>query len=124
MLMNCQWQSLLCRVEAGSLNMFGEAEEKEQQSPQYTIQLRGCEVRAGPDTDRSYRIALSLLGDQVAMLEVRGRGKNTHTLKYRKKVIINVMFNNSCTVLTCFSATPDILTRDFFSPPVISAKKC
>ncbi|XP_060926947.1 actin filament-associated protein 1-like 2, partial [Limanda limanda] len=28
-LMNCQWQSLLCRVEDGVLNMFGEEEEKE-----------------------------------------------------------------------------------------------
>ncbi|XP_040010127.1 actin filament-associated protein 1-like 2 [Xiphias gladius] len=80
-LMNCQWQSLLCQVEAGLLNMFGgEEEEKEERdeegglkrerSPQYTVQLRGCEVRAGPDTDHSYRISLSALGDQVAVLEV------------------------------------------------------
>lgn len=72
--MNCQWQSLLCRVEASLLNMFGEEEEeaevKRERSPQYTIQLRGCEVRAGPDTDHSYRITLSMLGDQVAVLEV------------------------------------------------------
>ncbi|XP_029016976.1 actin filament-associated protein 1-like 2 isoform X2 [Betta splendens] len=74
-LMNCQWQSLACRVEAGVLNMFAEGEEEEeeqrQQSPQYTVQLRGCEVRAGPDTERSHRITLSMLGDQVAVLEVR-----------------------------------------------------
>ncbi|KAM9858514.1 actin filament-associated protein 1-like 2 [Aulostomus maculatus] len=74
-LMNCQWQSLLCQVEAGLLNMFGEEEEEEgetkrQRSPQYTVQLKGCEVKAGPDTEHSYRITLSMLGDQVAMLEV------------------------------------------------------
>ncbi|XP_072243265.1 actin filament-associated protein 1-like 2 [Leuresthes tenuis] len=68
-LMSCQWQSLLCRVDGEILNMFGEEEDKEQQ-PQYTVQLRGCEVRAGPDTDHSYRITLSMLGDQVAVLEV------------------------------------------------------
>lgn len=74
MLMNCQWQSLLCQVEAGLLNMFGEEElEKEpsrERSPQYTVQLRGCDVRGGPDTERSFRITLSMLGDQVAVLEV------------------------------------------------------
>ncbi|XP_028270458.1 actin filament-associated protein 1-like 2 [Parambassis ranga] len=73
-LMNCQWQNLRCQVEAGLLNMFGEEEEEEgtkERSPQYTIQLRGCEVRAGPDTDRSYRITLNMCDDQVAMLEVR-----------------------------------------------------
>lgn len=77
--MNCQWQSLLCQVEAGLLNMFGEEEEEEEEvkrerSPQYTVQLRGCEVRDGPDTDHSYRITLSMLGDQVAVLEVSWRG--------------------------------------------------
>lgn len=70
--MNCQWQSLLCEVEPGLLNMFGE-EEEEERSPQYTVQLRGCEVRDGPDTDHSYRITLSMFGDQVAVLEVRWR---------------------------------------------------
>lgn len=70
-LMNCQWQSLLCQVEDGVLNMFGEEmEEEAQRSPQYTVQLRGSEVRDGPDTDRSYRITLSTLGDQAAVLEV------------------------------------------------------
>lgn len=68
--MNCQWQSLLCRVEAGVLNMVAQGEDEEERSPQYTVQLRGCEVRAGPDTERSYRITLSMLGDQVAVLEV------------------------------------------------------
>lgn len=72
-LMNCQWQSLACRVEAGVLNMFAEEEEgaKRERSPQYTVQLRGCEVRAGPDTERSHRITLSVLGDPLAVLEVR-----------------------------------------------------
>uniref|UniRef100_A0A3Q0R8X0 Si:dkey-220o5.5 n=1 Tax=Amphilophus citrinellus TaxID=61819 RepID=A0A3Q0R8X0_AMPCI len=69
-LMNCQWQSLLCQVEAGVLNMFGEEEElKKERSPQYTVQLRGCEVKPGPDTSYSYRITLSMLDDQVAVLE-------------------------------------------------------
>uniref|UniRef100_A0A3P9PV65 Si:dkey-220o5.5 n=1 Tax=Poecilia reticulata TaxID=8081 RepID=A0A3P9PV65_POERE len=71
-LMNCQWQSLLCQVEDGVLNMFGEEMEKDEEeevkrSPQYTVQLRGCEVRDDPD--RCYRITLSMLGDQVAVLE-------------------------------------------------------
>lgn len=71
--MNCQWQSLQCQVEDGVLNMFGEEMEKDEEeevkrSPQYTVQLRGCEVRDDPD--RSYRITLSMLGDQVAVLEV------------------------------------------------------
>ncbi|KAK2838208.1 hypothetical protein Q5P01_015420 [Channa striata] len=79
-LMNCQWQSLVCRVEAGVLNMFAEDEQREEEEeggevrkkrcPQYTVQLRGCEVRAGPDTERSFRITLSTLGDQLAVLEV------------------------------------------------------
>ncbi|XP_069581658.1 actin filament-associated protein 1-like 2 [Brachyistius frenatus] len=88
-LMNCQWQSLLCRVEAGLLNMFAEEEEeqeeqeevKKERSPQYTVQLRGCEVRAGPDTDRSYRITLSMLGDQVAVLEVGSDEEKQRWLK-------------------------------------------
>ncbi|KAM9360732.1 actin filament-associated protein 1-like 2 [Symphorus nematophorus] len=84
-LMNCQWQSLLCQVEAGLLNMFGEEEEEEEvkkeRSPQYTVQLRGCEVRAGPDTDHSYRITLSMLGDQVAVLEVSTSDEKERWLK-------------------------------------------
>ncbi|RVE67801.1 hypothetical protein OJAV_G00085390 [Oryzias javanicus] len=73
-LMNCQWQNLRCRVQDGVLNMFGEEDLGDQEevtgSPQYTVQLRGCEVRGGPDTDRAFRITLSMLGDQVAVLEV------------------------------------------------------
>lgn len=88
--MNCQWQSLLCRVEAGLLNMFGEEEEEEEQggevkrerSPQYTVQLRGCEVRAGPDTDRSYRITLTMLDDQVAVLEVSGKKRKNNPFSF------------------------------------------
>lgn len=70
-MMNCQWQSLLCQVDGGLLNMFGEEEEasEAERSPQYTIPLRGCEIRDGPDTEHSYRITLSSR-DQVAMLEV------------------------------------------------------
>ncbi|XP_010789120.1 actin filament-associated protein 1, partial [Notothenia coriiceps] len=86
-LMNCQWQSLRCRVEADLLIMFGEEEEEEEEreevkrSPQYTVQLRGCEVRAGPDTDHSYRITLSMLCDQVAVLEVSSSGEKERWLK-------------------------------------------
>ncbi|XP_005460123.1 actin filament-associated protein 1-like 2 [Oreochromis niloticus] len=80
-LMNCQWQSLLCRVEAGVLNMFGEEEEAEQgeRSPQYTVQLRGCEVK--PDTKHCYRITLSMLDDQVAVLEVSSSEEKRRWLK-------------------------------------------
>lgn len=69
--MNCQWQSLLCQVDGGLLNMFGEEEEvsEAERSPQCTIPLQGCEVRDGPDTEHSYRITLSSR-DQAAMLEV------------------------------------------------------
>ncbi|PWA24212.1 hypothetical protein CCH79_00016199 [Gambusia affinis] len=79
-LMNCQWQSLQCQVEDGVLNMFGEEMEKDEEeevkrSPQYTVQLRGCEVRDDPD--RSYRITLSMLGDQVAVLEVSWQTRAT-----------------------------------------------
>ncbi|KAM3610716.1 uncharacterized protein V6R79_007952 [Siganus canaliculatus] len=84
-LMNCQWQSLHCQVEAGQLNMFAQGEEEEeeegQRSPQYTVQLRGCEVRAGPDTDHSHRITLSMLGDQVAVLEVSSREEREQWMK-------------------------------------------
>ncbi|XP_056274903.1 actin filament-associated protein 1-like 2 isoform X2 [Pseudoliparis swirei] len=84
-LMNCQWQSLLCRVEAGLLNMFGEEEEEQEEqvevkrSPQYTVQLRGCEVTADPAP--SLRITLSMLGDQVAVLEVSSPGEKQRWLK-------------------------------------------
>lgn len=77
-LMNFQWQSLLCHVEAGLLKMFGEEENEEEQAeagerpPQYTVQLRGADIIPGPDTDHSYRISLSLHGLQMAVLEVLG----------------------------------------------------
>ncbi|XP_077942558.1 actin filament-associated protein 1-like 2 isoform X2 [Gasterosteus aculeatus] len=86
-LMNCQWQSLLCRVEAGLLNMFGEEEEEEEveeveeRAPQYTVRLRGCDVTDGPDTARSHRITLSMLGDQLAVLEVSSSGEKQRWLK-------------------------------------------
>ncbi|XP_077416740.1 actin filament-associated protein 1-like 2 isoform X2 [Vanacampus margaritifer] len=75
-LMNCQWQSLLCQVEAGILNMFAEEADENAtrrtraRSPQYTVQLRGCEVKAVPDGERPHRISLSVLGEQLAVLEV------------------------------------------------------
>ncbi|XP_054895258.1 actin filament-associated protein 1-like 2 [Poeciliopsis prolifica] len=83
-LMNCQWQSLQCQVEDGVLNMFGEEMEKDEEeevkrSPQYTVQLRECEVRDDPD--RSYRITLSMLGDQVAVLEVSSLEEKEKWLK-------------------------------------------
>ncbi|XP_034025513.1 actin filament-associated protein 1-like 2 [Thalassophryne amazonica] len=75
-LMNCQWQNLLCQVEDDLLKMFGDDRKEEESdkvkkdhSPQYSVPLRGCEVQAGPDTDSSFRITLSLLGDPVAVLE-------------------------------------------------------
>ncbi|XP_013878230.1 actin filament-associated protein 1-like 2 isoform X2 [Austrofundulus limnaeus] len=86
-LMNCQWQSLWCQVEHGVLNMFGDEEEEEEEeeevkrSPQYTVQLRGCEVRGGPDTERSYRVTLSMLSDQVAVLEVSSSEEKQRWLK-------------------------------------------
>ncbi|XP_041957883.1 actin filament-associated protein 1-like 2 isoform X1 [Alosa sapidissima] len=76
-LMNCQWQSLWCRVEGGVLKMFREEEEASggdcsgdgDGSPQYSVQLRGAQVQPGPDTASSYRISLLQHGDQVAVLE-------------------------------------------------------
>ncbi|XP_057687035.1 actin filament-associated protein 1-like 2 [Corythoichthys intestinalis] len=75
-LMNCQWQSLLCQVEAGILNMFAAEEEEEAsqrwhaRSPQYKLQLRGCRVKAAPDGQGPHRITLSVPGEQLAVLEV------------------------------------------------------
>ncbi|XP_030643496.1 actin filament-associated protein 1-like 2 [Chanos chanos] len=66
-LMNYQWQSLWCRVDEGVLKMF--RDEGTEETPQYTVQLRGCEVRPGPDTAHAYRITVSQHGDQVAVLE-------------------------------------------------------
>ncbi len=68
--MNCQWQSLWCRVEDGVLKMY--RDEASDETPQYTVQLRGSEVRPGPDTAHAYRITITQQGDQVAVLEVRG----------------------------------------------------
>ncbi|XP_063051412.1 actin filament-associated protein 1-like 2 isoform X2 [Engraulis encrasicolus] len=78
-LMNCQWQSLWCRVEDGVLKMFREEEAGSgggrggdgdgDGSPQYSVQLRGAQVQPGPDTASSYRISLLQHGDQVAVLE-------------------------------------------------------
>ncbi|KAM4576370.1 actin filament-associated protein 1-like 2 isoform 3-T3 [Odontesthes bonariensis] len=83
-LMNCQWQSLLCQVDGEILNMFGEEEEVER-SPQYTVQLRGCEVTAcevtASDSGRSYRITLSMLGDRVAVLEASSAEERQRWLK-------------------------------------------
>ncbi|XP_078809567.1 actin filament-associated protein 1-like 2 isoform X3 [Oryzias latipes] len=84
-LMNCQWQNLRCQVEGGFLYMFGEEEQKEEERgksercPQYTVQLRGCEVRAGPD--HAFRVTLSMLGDQVAVLEVSSAEEKQRWLK-------------------------------------------
>ncbi|XP_029915366.1 actin filament-associated protein 1-like 1 isoform X2 [Myripristis murdjan] len=94
-LMNCQWQSLQCQVEAGLLKMFGvEEEEREEEgegeeggegrkerAPQYTVQLRGCEVKAGPDAEHSYRIAVSQHGDAVAVLEASCPGDRERWLR-------------------------------------------
>ncbi|XP_051963939.1 actin filament-associated protein 1-like 2 isoform X1 [Xyrauchen texanus] len=66
-LMNCQWQSLWCRVDEGILKMC--RDEASEETPQYTVQLRGSEVRPGPDTAHAYRITIMQHGDQVAVLE-------------------------------------------------------
>ncbi|KTF82848.1 hypothetical protein cypCar_00014940 [Cyprinus carpio] len=66
-LMNCQWQSLWCRVEDGVLKMY--RDEASEETPQYTVQLRGSEVRPGPDTAHAYRITITQHGDQMAVLE-------------------------------------------------------
>ncbi|XP_039521417.1 actin filament-associated protein 1-like 2 isoform X2 [Pimephales promelas] len=66
-LMNCQWQSLWCRVEDGVLKMYRDEESEE--TPQYTVQLKGSEVRPGPDTAHAYRITITQHGDQMAVLE-------------------------------------------------------
>ncbi|KAJ8401012.1 hypothetical protein AAFF_G00389690 [Aldrovandia affinis] len=75
-LMNCQWQSLWCQVEDGALKMFGD--EVCEESPQYSVQLRGCEVRPGPDTAQAYRITVAQHGDQVAVLEASCADEKEH----------------------------------------------
>ncbi|XP_056889802.1 actin filament-associated protein 1-like 2 isoform X2 [Takifugu flavidus] len=81
-MMNCQWQSLLCQVNGSLLNMFGEEEgvSEAEHSPQYSIPLTGCEIRDGPDTEHSYRIRLSI-SDQVAVLEVSSPEEKRRWLK-------------------------------------------
>ncbi|KAK3540011.1 hypothetical protein QTP70_022804 [Hemibagrus guttatus] len=65
-LMNYQWQTLWCRVDAGVLNLF--SDESSEVTPQYTVQLRGSEIR--PDTHtHTHRITIKQHGDQVAVLE-------------------------------------------------------
>ncbi|TRY65362.1 hypothetical protein DNTS_013768 [Danionella cerebrum] len=68
-LMHFQWQSLWCRVEDGCLKMSRDEESVD--SPQYKVQLRGSEIRPGPDTAHAYRISISKHGDHVAVLEVK-----------------------------------------------------
>ncbi|KAG7480705.1 hypothetical protein MATL_G00059090 [Megalops atlanticus] len=75
-LMNCQWQSLWCQVEDGVLKMF--RDEVCEESPQYSVQLRGCEVRPGPDTAQAYRITITQHGDQVAVLEASCADEKEH----------------------------------------------
>ncbi|XP_044053429.1 actin filament-associated protein 1-like 2 [Siniperca chuatsi] len=118
-LMNCQWQSLLCQVEAGLLNMFGEEEEevkeevKRERSPQYTVQLRGCEVRAGPDTAHSYRITLSMLGDQVAVLELSSSDEKERWLKLLQDGAANHSHHDNNTQEHTGGALSGLWTRRF-----------
>ncbi|XP_040897600.1 actin filament-associated protein 1-like 2 isoform X2 [Toxotes jaculatrix] len=136
-LMNCQWQSLRCQVEAGLLNMFGEEEEEEEEkekekekeeeeeeeeeremvkrerSPQYTVQLRGCEVRAGPDTERSYRVTLSMLGDQVAVLEVSSLEEKERWLKLLQDGAANHNHHDNSTQEHTGGALSGLQTRRF-----------
>ncbi|XP_044189960.1 actin filament-associated protein 1-like 2 isoform X1 [Thunnus albacares] len=123
-LMNCQWQSLLCQVESGILNMFAEEEEEEEEdeeerevrrerSPQYTVQLRGCEVRAGPDTDHSYRITLSMLGDQVAVLEVSSSGEKERWLQLLRDGAANHSHHDNSTPAHTGGTLSGLQTRRF-----------
>ncbi|XP_076003603.1 actin filament-associated protein 1-like 2 isoform X2 [Genypterus blacodes] len=122
-LMNCQWQSLLCQVEAGLLNMFGEEEEEEEEEeikrerpPQYTVQLRGCEVRAGPDTQHSYRITLSLHGDQLAVLEASSCDDKERWLQLLQEGATNHSHHNNNTLDHTDGALSGLKTRRFPSP--------
>ncbi|KAK2840587.1 hypothetical protein Q7C36_012166 [Tachysurus vachellii] len=65
-LMNYQWQTLWCRVEAGVLNLF--SDESSEVTPQYTVQLTGSEIRPDAHT-HTHRITILQHGDQVAVLE-------------------------------------------------------
>ncbi|KAJ8285890.1 hypothetical protein GJAV_G00032130 [Gymnothorax javanicus] len=75
-LMNCQWQSLWCEVEDGVLKMS--RDEVCEESPQYSVQLRGCEVRPSPSTAQAYRITVTQHGDQVAVLEASCADEKEH----------------------------------------------
>uniref|UniRef100_A0A3B5QNX4 Actin filament-associated protein 1-like 2 n=1 Tax=Xiphophorus maculatus TaxID=8083 RepID=A0A3B5QNX4_XIPMA len=115
-LMNCQWQSLQCQVEDGVLNMFGEEMEKDEEeevkrSPQYTVQLRGCEVRDDPD--RSYRITLSMLGDQVAVLEVSSLEEKENWLKLLQDGAASRGYHDNKTQENTGGALSGLQTRRF-----------
>ncbi|XP_008417661.1 actin filament-associated protein 1-like 2 isoform X3 [Poecilia reticulata] len=115
-LMNCQWQSLLCQVEDGVLNMFGEEMEKDEEeevkrSPQYTVQLRGCEVRDDPD--RCYRITLSMLGDQVAVLEVSSLEEKEKWLKLLQDGAASRGYHDNKTQENTGGALSGLQTRRF-----------
>ncbi|KAF7205402.1 transcript variant X2 [Nothobranchius furzeri] len=116
-LMNCQWQSLWCQVEDGVLNMFGEEEVKQEEqkkrSPEYTVQLRGCKVRGGTDTDRSYRISLSMLGDQVAVLEVNSSEEKLRWLKLLQDGTVNHSYHDNKTQEPTGGALSGLQTRRF-----------
>ncbi|CAB1320237.1 unnamed protein product [Coregonus sp. 'balchen'] len=49
-LMNCQWQSLLCQVEDGVLKMF--RDEGCEECPQYTVQLKGCQASCADEKEQ------------------------------------------------------------------------
>ncbi|XP_053479984.1 actin filament-associated protein 1-like 2 isoform X2 [Ictalurus furcatus] len=66
-LMNCQWQTLWCRVEAGVLNLF--SDESSEVTPQYTVQLRGSEIRPDTTHTHTHRITILQHGDPLAVLE-------------------------------------------------------
>ncbi|XP_062854265.1 actin filament-associated protein 1-like 2 [Trichomycterus rosablanca] len=66
-LMNCQWQTLWCRVDGGVLNLF--SDEGWEESPQYTVQLRGSEIRPNTTHTHTHRITILQHGDAVAVLE-------------------------------------------------------
>uniref|UniRef100_A0A3B3WQI9 PH domain-containing protein n=1 Tax=Poecilia mexicana TaxID=48701 RepID=A0A3B3WQI9_9TELE len=115
-LMNCQWQSLQCQVEDGVLNMFGEEMEKDEEeevkrSPQYTVQLRGCEVRDDPD--RCYRISLSMLGDQVAVLEVSSLEEKEKWLKLLQDGAASSGYHDNKTQENTGGALSGLQTRRF-----------
>ncbi|KAF4070370.1 hypothetical protein AMELA_G00284610 [Ameiurus melas] len=66
-LMNCQWQTLWCRVEAGVLNLF--SDESSEATPQYTVPLRGSEIRPDTTHTHTHRITILQHGDPLAVLE-------------------------------------------------------